>query len=152
MIFHSDVSIDALRRFFAKLKVDPCHGFEGTACVLWTGGKSCGQGKTVKYGVLKHKGIRWYAHRWAAKYIHKQEIDFQQVDHQCNRPLCVAHLQAMSSEWNRELQWIRVQVGIDENPRPQFTPDEHTVPFYDPPEWYRVLSLMFAEPSEDCPF
>jgi hypothetical protein len=66
MIFRSDVSPTALARFFAKLEVDPCHGFEGTACVLWTGGKSCGQGKTVKYGVLKDQGKRWYAHRWAA--------------------------------------------------------------------------------------
>lgn len=153
MIFRSDVSIETLRRFYAKLEVDPCHGFEGTACVLWTGGKSCGQGKTIKYGVLKHNGRRWYAHRWVAKYIHGQEIDFKQVDHQCNRPLCVAHLLAMTPEWNRELQWIRVQVGIDDNPRPQFAPDEHAVPFYDPPEWYKVLTLMFGNSTTgECPF
>jgi hypothetical protein len=68
MIFRSDVSLIALERFFAKLEVDPCHGFEGTACVLWTGGKTCGQGKTIKYGVLKDQGKRWYVHRWAAYY------------------------------------------------------------------------------------
>jgi hypothetical protein len=76
----------------------------------------------------------------------------KQVDHQCNRPLCVAHLQAMSPEWNRELQWIRVQVGIDENPRPQFSEDEHPVPVL-PPEWYKVLALMFVSSRiEGCPF
>lgn len=152
-IFRSDVSLEALRRFFEKLEVDPLHGFEGTACVLWTGGKSCGQGKNVKYGVLKHLGKRWYVHRWAAYFVHKQEIDHLQVDHQCCRPLCVAHLQAMTPEWNRELQWIRVQVGIEDNPRPQFEPDEFAVPFYEPPEWYKVLAMMFGNATTaECPF
>lgn len=153
MIFRSDVPVEALRRFFEKLEVDPCHGFEGTACVLWTGAKTCGQGKSIKYGALKYQGARWYAHRWAAHFILRQEVTNLQVDHQCCRPLCVAHLQAMTPEWNRELQWIRVQVGIEDNPRPQFAEDETPVPFYDPPEWYKVLAMMFAEPaSEDAPF
>lgn len=155
MIFRSDVSLVTLERFFRKLEVDPCHGFEGTSCVLWTGAKTCGQGKHIKYGALKDHGKRWYAHRWAAYYIHRQEIDMLQVDHRCCRPLCVAHLQAMTPEWNRELQWIRVQVGIDENPRSQFEPDETPVPFYDPPEWYKVLALMFGSKiptTGECPF
>lgn len=153
MIFRSNVSLAALERFFEKIEVDPCHGFEGTACALWTGGKSCGQGKSVKYGVLKDGGVRWYVHRWAAYFVHKQEVADLQVDHQCNRPLCVAHLLAMTPEWNRELQWIRVQVGIEENPRPQFEDDEHAIPFYDPPEWYKVLTLMFGNATtQDAPF
>jgi hypothetical protein len=153
MIFRSDVSTETLKRFFDKLEVDPYHGFEGTACVLWTGAKTCGQGKTVKYGAIKVGGRKWYVHRWAALHILQQEIDGMQVDHQCNRPLCVAHLQAMTPTWNRELQWIRVQVGIDENPRQQFEPDADPFPFYTPPEWYSVLALMFANATtEDVPF
>jgi hypothetical protein len=139
MIFRSDVSLDTLERFFRKLEVDHCHGFEGTACVLWTGGKTCGQGKHIKYGRFKYKRFAWLVHRWAAKFVHGQEIDMRQVDHGCNRPLCVSHLKAMSPEANRELQWIRVQVGIDDNPRPQFEPDDCPVPFYPEPEWHKQL-------------
>lgn len=142
-IFRSDVPIEALRRFAAKIEVDPCHGFEGTACVLWTGAKTCGQGKTIKYGALKYQGRRWFAHRWAAYFIHGQEIEGLQVDHRCNRALCVQHLQAMTPEWNRELQWIRVQVGIDENPRVQFSEDdEFPVPFFPDPEWYKAIKSL----------
>jgi hypothetical protein len=138
----SDVALETLKRFFDKLEVDPCHGFEGTACVLWTGAKTCGQGKSIKYGRFKYQRFAWLVHRWAAKFIHGQDIDFRQVDHQYNRALCVAHLQSMSPEWNRELQWIRVQVGIDENPRPQFSEDEFPVPFFPEPEWYRELRAL----------
>lgn len=134
----------ALQRFFAKLQVDPCHGFEGTACVLWTGALSCGQGKSIKYGRFKYRRFSWLAHRWSAKFIHGQEIDFCQVDHQCNRPLCMSHLQPTTPEWNRELQWIRVQVGIEENPRPQFEEDEFAVPFYPEPAWYVELRKLAA--------
>jgi hypothetical protein len=144
MTFLSEVPLDSLKRFFDKLEVDPCHGHDGTACVLWTGAKTCGQGKTIKYGAMKYKGARWYVHRWAAFYIHGQEIAGLQVDHQCNRALCVAHLQATTPEWNRELQWIRVQVGLDENPRQQFEADASPVPFYSEPEWYRALKKAVA--------
>jgi hypothetical protein len=61
----------------------------------------------------------------------------------------------MTPEWNRELQWIRVQVGIDENPRSQFEADENPIPFYEPPEWYKVLVLMFGSKiptTGECPF
>lgn len=134
-----DAPISALERFFAKLAVDPCHGFEGTACVLWTGAQTCGQGKHIKYPAFWYEGARWYAHRWAAKHIHGQQIDNMEVDHGCRRPLCVNHLRAMPPTINRELQWIRVQVGIEENPREQFVPDDFPVPFYAEPEWYRAL-------------
>jgi hypothetical protein len=140
----SDIPLATLRRFFAKLEVDPCHGFAGTACILWTGARTSGQGKIIKYGRFKYQRFAWLVHRWAAKHIHGQDIEFRQVDHQCNRPLCVAHLQSISPEWNRELQWIRVQVGIDENPRPQFEPDDFPVPFYPEPEWYRQLRELVA--------
>lgn len=142
MTFRSEATLDGLRNFFVKLEVDPFHGFEGTACVLWTGGKSCGQGKTIKYGVLKYQGVRWYAHRWAAFYIHGLQIADYQVDHRCNRALCMAHLQAIAPEWNRELQWIRVQIGIEDNPRPRFDPDPNPVPFYVTPDWYRELAAL----------
>ena len=137
LIYNLDPAV--LKRFFDKLEVDPCHGYEGTACVLWKGAKTCGQGKYIKYGRFWHGQSAWLAHRWAAKFIHGQDIDFKQVDHQCNRALCVNHLQAITPEWNRELQWIRVQVGIDENPRPQFQEDDFPVPFFVEPEWYREL-------------
>jgi hypothetical protein len=142
MIFRSDTPEDALRRFAAKLEVDPCHGLDGTACVLWTGAKTCGQGKYIKYGALKFQGQRWYAHRWAAFHIHGQKIEGFQVDHRCNRPLCMNHLQAVPPEINRELQWIRVQVGIEENPRPQFEEDEFAVPFYVEPDWYKAIKAL----------
>ena len=144
MTLISDAPLEALKRFFDKLEVDACHGYDGPACVLWTGGKSCGQGKTIKYGVLKFQNRRWFAHRWAAFYIHGQEIAGFQVDHQCNRALCMSHLQATTPEWNRELQWIRVQKGIDENPRPQFQPDDLPVPFFPEPQWYRDLKALVA--------
>lgn len=142
MTLISDVPLDSLRRFFEKLEVDPCHGFNGSACVLWTGGKSCGQGKTIKYGVLKYQRQRWYAHRWAARFIHGHDLDMMQVDHLCNRPLCVSHVQAVPPTINRELQWIRVQVGIEDNPCEQFEEDAFPVPFYAEPDWYRQLKAL----------
>lgn len=137
-----DAPEDALRRFAAKLEFDPCYGLDGTGCVLWTGGTTCGQGKHIRYGAFKFERRRWFAHRWAALYIHRQEIEGRQVDHGCNRALCMNHLQAMPPEINRELQWIRVQVGLEENPRPQFEEDTLAIPFYVEPDWYKAIKAL----------
>lgn len=105
----------ALSRFLKYCRFDPV-----TGCVNWTGGTCSGQGKTARYGIFWFDGKPWRAHRWAAKYIHRQNIEGMQVDHACCNTLCVEHLQSVFPQVNRELQWIRVQVGLEEfDPGPE---------------------------------
>jgi hypothetical protein len=134
-----DAPISALKRFARFIEHCPL-----TGCVFWRGATTCGQGKSVKYGSFWFDGRSWYAHRWAAKFIHGEDIDGQEVDHGCCRPLCVHHLKAMPPTINRELQWIRVQVGIEENPRPTAEDDPGAVPFYVEPDWYREIKALAA--------
>lgn len=126
-----------MERFAAKCRFDP-----GTGCVIWIGGTTSGHGHHHPYGSFWFEGRRWFAHRWAARYIHGQNIDDMQVDHCCPdgvpHTLCVQHLQAVPPRINRELQWIRAQVGLDPAPPDPLDPFEE-VPFFDPPEWLAAL-------------
>ena len=122
----------ALLRFVEKCRHDP-----RTGCVEWVGGTTTGQGKHAEYGVFWFEGRRWSVHRWAAKFIHGFEIEDMDVDHICRNTLCVRHLQSVTPEVNRELVWIRREVGLEENPREQWCePAEDDVPFYRPPAWF----------------
>lgn len=118
-----------MERFLAKCRFDPI-----TGCVNWTAGTTAGRGHSARYGAFKFEGRRWFAHRWAARYIHGLEIDGLQVDHECTNTLCQHHLAAIPPSLNRELQWLRVWVGIDPPP-PPFVADPHGVPFFTPPAW-----------------
>lgn len=132
---------EALRRFLAKCRHDP-----ETGCVMWTGGKTQGRGHNAPYGAFWFEGRRWFAHRWAARYIHGLDIDDMQVDHCCpNRPkphtLCVSHLQAVTAKMNRDLQtrrnYIHLQVGLidyEDMFGPPEEPEER-IPFYPEPDW-----------------
>ena len=141
----------ARARFVRKCVHDP-----GTGCVIWTGGKTAGGGHSVYYGAFWFAGKRWYAHRWAAKYIHGLDVDGLQVDHFCPsvpRPntLCVEHVRPVTLQTNRELQaligrdvlqsleerrryWACVRAGIEPPPTP--APEPFTLPPYFPvPDW-----------------
>lgn len=146
----------ALERFLEKCQFDPT-----TGCVLWIGGTTAGRGKSAPYGSFKDGKRRWFAHRWAAKFIHGLEIDGRQVDHCCppNRAgwepllpntLCVHHVQALVGSENRSLQderrlWVFTQKGLLEPPPlfaelmapPEIVPlvGEHA-----PPEWWTRLA------------
>lgn len=125
----------AWSRFVEKCRFDPTSG-----CVLWDGGQTSGRGHHAPYGSFWFEGRRWFAHRWAAKYLHGQDIDNMQVDHCCpDGPdtLCVHHLQSITPTLNRELQWIRTQVGLLPPPVTiERNPDE--IPFFNPPIWLTV--------------
>lgn len=132
-------TLDPMARFLSFCRFDP-----GSGCVIWTGGQTSGRGHSAPYGSFWFDKRRWFAHRWAAKYIHGLEIDDLQVDHCCPadrvphpNTLCVEHVQAITPTLNRELQWIRAQVGIDEPP-PVFLDAFGDVPFYLPPAWLTV--------------
>ncbi len=131
----------ALLRFLDKCVHDPV-----TGCVNWIGGTTCGRGKTRKYGSFKYKGKRWYAHRWAAKFILGLDIDDLDVDHKCGNTLCQFHLQATTKDVNSAYYWIRVQVGIIDLPEPDAI-DDDGIPFYLPPSW-----MPQAAQTADCPF
>ena len=138
--------VDAMTRFIAKCRFEP-----ETGCVVWTGGKTSGRGHHIPYGGFWFEGMRWFAHRWSAKYIHGLEIDDYQVDHCCpNIPypntLCVEHVQPLTAYRNRELQYLRrkrmihLQVGLvdyyEVYGAPPDVPDcEGEIPFYLPPAW-----------------
>lgn len=141
--------VPAIDRFLAKCRFDP-----KTGCVLWTGGTTAGRGHTARYGAFKYQGRRWFAHRWAAKFIHGLDIDGGgQVDHCCPygnapNPLCVEHLQVTTPSVNRELQWLRVWVGIDE-PHSVDRGDTRD-PFPLPPEWFDPAA--FQSKLAEVPF
>lgn len=141
---------DAMLRFAEKCEFDA-----RTGCVLWTGAKSWGRGKTIRYGSFKDAGKTWLAHRWAAGKIHGYDIEGLQVDHCCDifragsepllpNTLCVEHVQPLSDEKNRHLQterrrhFVHLSVGLlpyeDIYGYDNGIPDD-VVPFYEPPEW-----------------
>lgn len=140
----------AIARFIEKCRHNPA-----TGCVEWIGGKTRGRGKTSWYGSFWFKGRRWTAHRWAARFIHGLEIDGLEidgleVDHKCGNTLCVHHLQAVTGPVNRELYWIRVEVGLEEMP-PEDQPHDDGFPFHIEPDWLRCHTRS-AEPSHEPPF
>lgn len=136
-----------IARFAAKCEFKP-----GTGCVLWTGAKTRGRGKTVTYGSFWYEGKAWRAHRWSAEFIHGQDFpDDYQVDHECNDPMCVEHVQAIPAPVNRELQWIRVQVGTDELEDEERPEHDKEVPFHEPPDWLKPFMKKAGE-SNDPPF
>lgn len=146
---------DAYARFREKCRFEP-----ETGCVIWVGGTTQGRGHHVPYGAFWFERRRWFAHRWAAKYIHGLDIEGMQVDHCCpNIPkpntLCVQHLQAVTAKTNRELQtrrtFIYLQVGIiqyHELYGEDLDPEE-SVPFYNPPSW---LGDYGETNGNACPF
>jgi hypothetical protein len=143
-----------LERFLGYCEFQP-----ETGCVVWIGGRVRGRGKHGWYGAF-WDGRPWRAHRWAAKHIHGLDIDAPstQVDHNCpniERPntLCVQHLQLVPAHVNRELQWIRAEVGIDPPPLPSGDVEPGMVPYYEPPRWLRLATNDTTVKSGDsCPF
>lgn len=158
----------AMARFASFCEHDPV-----TDCVLWRGGTTTGRGHTEKYGAFWYNGRRWFAHRWAAKFIHGLEIDDQQVDHCCPyirhpNTLCVNHVQSLDSDINRFLQtlrsreckceqtidqrryWLYVQVGL-EPPPPSYEATEGGIPFHELPGWLEPFKPAHTGLS-DCPF
>ena len=145
--------LSPLERFRRYCRFEP-----ETGCVVWTGGRVRGRGKHGWYGAFHFEGRGWRAHRWAAKFIHGLDIDRvgHQVDHCCphiERPntMCVEHLQLVPASVNRELQWIRAEVGLDDPPEPSGGAEPGMVPFYSPPAWLAVDKTVKSV-DEDCPF
>lgn len=157
--FAANAALSPMERFLRNCTFDP-----GTGCVIWTGGTTSGQGHNSPYGSFWFEGRRWFAHRWAAKHIHGQEIDGMQVDHCCPHipypnTLCVEHVQPKTLLENRELQTLRrngqtiddrrhyvhVQVGLLQ-PRPDAPEPFTEAPWFDPPSWLRGPVVG------DCPF
>ena len=138
-----------------------CRFDAATGCVVWVGGTTQGRGHSSPYGSFWYAGRRWFAHRWAAKFIHGLDIEDMQVDHCCpHHPntLCVEHVQAITPAANRELQtrryWVFVTKGLE--PPPSFwlppEPEEQQIPFFTPPEWYRQAKPSEFAAKATCPF
>lgn len=149
----------ALVRFIGYCRFEP-----ETGCVLWTGGTTKGRGHSDPYPSFWFNGDNWLGHRWAARFIHGQDIDGFQTDHCCpHRPipntLCVEHLQSLTPRENRDLQterrrhFIHVQVGLrdytDVYGHPPGLPElpDDLVPFFTPPAW-----LTQGTDHGNCPF
>lgn len=129
--------------------------------MVWIGGKTSGRGHSSPYGAFKYEGRRWFAHRWAAKFIHGMEIDGLHVDHCCPHisypnSLCVQHVQPLTLLENVALQhrrtWIHTQVGLLPPP-PVAEVDPEAVPFYVAPEWFVKAKPGYVAPQlSDTPF
>lgn len=156
--------MNALKRFAEKCAFDPV-----TGCVMWIGGTTSGRGHSEPYGSFWFEGARWFAHRWAAAFIHGHEITGLQVDHNCPcgpSTLCVEHVKPETSDINRYLQnhrpgrafqdlvtkqyWLFVSKGIEEYIPPKRELSD--VPFFAPPEWLRPFLPSFEVLANDCPF
>lgn len=162
-------SFTPMERFLTYCRFEP-----RTGCVLWTGGQTTGRGHHAPYGSFWFEGRRWFAHRWAAKYIKGLVIDDCHVDHCCSdvvpgidKPdtLCVEHIQSLAPTRNRELQAsrafearktaIHLEVGLlryehvygySADP-PVIGPE--LIPFYTPPLWLPQGTL---HDTASCPF
>jgi hypothetical protein len=74
-----------------------------------------------------------------------------EVDHECGNTLCVHHLQAVTGSVNRELYWIRVEVGLEPEPvEPE--PENDGIPWFSPPAWLPALDTPAAPLSDEPPF
>jgi hypothetical protein len=162
--------MDALERFREKCRFDPT-----TGCVLWTGGTTQGRGNTAIYGSFWYEGRRWFAHRWAARFIHGLEIDGLQVGHNCPHTadrhpntLCVEHVAGQTQLDNLAEQmergtgccaqssdtrqfWLFVDRGYEPAP-PAHDPsavDPAAIPFFTPPAWLAPARQLETTP---CPF
>lgn len=151
--------LDPMERFIAKCRFEP-----ETGCVIWIGGQTKGRGHHVPYGAFKYEGVRWAAHRWAAKFIHGFDIEGLQVDHCCpNIPLpntlCVQHVQPITGELNRHLQterrrkFIHLEVGLMTyedvyGPPPEVVGLSDSIPFFSPPTWLGIQ----GDDHDHCPF
>ena len=155
----------AIERFAAKCRFDPL-----TGCVIWTGGKTSGQGNSAEYGSFWYEGRRHFAHRWAGVHIHGLDLDGVQAGHYCPagpNTLCVEHVEPQTQAENMAEQiarlgpvgarqtseqrqyWLFVTLGIEPEPEPAPRPDGFDVPFFEPPEWLRPY---LPKPGDDCPF
>lgn len=123
----------AMARFLSKLKYDA-----GSGCVLWIGGKTSGQHNDIEYGSFWYRGRRWFAHRWAARFIHGMEIDGMEVDHKCRNPLCVEHLQPLEKFEHCQLTIGRRIWGWDDWPERNY--EVGGVPFFPEPDWFKKLT------------
>lgn len=161
----------ALARFRAKCLFDP-----RTGCVVWTGGTTRGRGNTATYGSFWYDGRRWFAHRFAAAFIHGLKIDGLQVGHCCPHTpdghpntLCVEHVTGQTQIENLAEQmargtgvcaqtndvrqfWLFVDRGFEPPPPAHdpasFGPDH--IPFFEPPAWFRQRQATAL--VADCPF
>lgn len=156
----------ALERFAEKCEFDPV-----TGCVLWVGGTTSGQGNTARYGAFWDEGRRVPAHRWAAVNIHGIDLGSDEAGHCCPHgpnSLCVQHLAGQTKAENIAERNTRVakanqtaatrqfylfkQLGILEPEPVSVEPaDVPTIPFYEPPEWFRPY-IKPKEANDDCPF
>lgn len=152
-----EVALSRFRRY--------CRHEPETGCVVWTGGQTKGRGHHVPYGAFWFAGRRWFAHRWAAKFIHGLDIHEMQTDHCCpNTPrpntLCVEHLQSLTLKDHLQLSAVRkrmiyLQVGLEQyedcyGGPPHVPGDElFDIPFYPEPAWLRAGD--YHGPA-DCPF
>lgn len=132
--------MSAWERFVEKCAHDPA-----TGCVLWTGGVTMGRGHHAPYGSFKYERRRWFAHRWAARFIHGFDIDGMQVDHCCPHrakphTLCVEHVQALTPAAHHDVTnrrfYVHLQVGlIDYQDVYGVEELEDAIPFYPEPAW-----------------
>lgn len=146
----------ALARFAKKCSFEP-----DTGCVIWTGGKTSGQGCNTHYGSFWFEGRRWFAHRWACMFIHRLDPGLDTVGHCCphthdGQPnsLCVQHVKPQTMAENVaerntryfamrrlaqqsadiRLHWKMVQLGYEHVPaRETLVPIG--APRFSPPEW-----------------
>lgn len=147
------LSVNPLPRFAEKCRFDAA-----TGCVVWTGGTTAGRGNTTRYGSFWYAGRRWYAHRWAAVYIHGLNVGTDEVGHVCPHgpnSLCVQHLspttkaaniaerntrvaaaaRGVQASINRQF-WLLVDRGYEQAPEPPAI-DRDDLPWFDAPDWLR---------------
>lgn len=146
----------AMARFAAKVRFE-----SHTGCVVWIAGTSTARAGEARHGAFSFNSKRWGAHRWAAIYIHGQEVEpGMEVVHTCDNTLCVQHVKAEYPIGNTRQHWLLVSMGYgdgvdDESENEQSDKgaqeDEVDIPFdvHPVPEW---LKPFLEEADDEVPF
>lgn len=162
MIFESEDDrkyfLEALKRFIAKCDYD-----ERTGCVIWKGAAHHYRDGKKQYGGFSFNGEKWLAHRWAAIFIHRFNLENGlTVGHTCPHGpnvMCVHHLEPQTYvENNREMvyrrekkrrailsagekqYWLLVEKGLVDEPERERVGPMGGYP--DPPAWYSKLTKL----------
>lgn len=88
-----------LAEIFSKIKVSTVNFHKGTPCWEWTGMSN----STTGYGLKKHKGQVWSAHRFIyCVFVEHIQLPLE-CDHLCRNRICVSpiHIEAVTHKENQ---------------------------------------------------
>ncbi len=128
-----------IARFLRK-----CIYLERSGCLIWVAGKSKGRGKSAWYGSFWTQGKTVRSHRfYGVAILGLRPTGNDHLDHTCQDPLCVRHLEVKTALENLQLVWQRKEKDLYGYAPPK--------PTYQSQAKGAALPLSIDDP-EWCPF